>query len=201
MKIVLTGGPSAGKTSLIEILYRNYWDRLCIVPEAASILFHGGFPRGSAESQLKCQQRAIYHVQKELEQLGDDQAKEKMPAQSLICDRGSLDGLAYWPGDKDSFFAAVQSDMNAELARYDWVIHLETASHVGYKSTRIRIESEQEARLLDEKVKNAWNLHPNRLIICNSTEFIAKVEKAVGCVEMILGGASKAAITESMSLK
>ncbi len=191
MKIVLTGGPSAGKTSLIEILARNYWDRLCVVPEAASILFHGGFPRGTDEFQLRCGQRAIYYTQQELEKLGNYEAAGR----SLICDRGSMDGVAYWPGDEASFLRDMNSTLTLELARYDWVIHLETAPNAGYKSSKVRIESQPQARILDQKVKEAWRQHPRRLIIHNSTDFMTKANKALRCVQMILDGSSHTEIS------
>ena len=68
LTIVITGGPSAGKTALATLLLKELPDDTCVVPEAASILFHGGFPRGKLDFQLNRQQRAIYFVQKELEE-------------------------------------------------------------------------------------------------------------------------------------
>lgn len=184
MKIVLTGGPSAGKTSLVEILFRTHVNHLTGVAEAASILFKGGFPRQPDDEARRCQQRAIYHVQKELEELGRLEAGSR----ALICDRGSLDGLAYWPGSEESFFTSISSTMEEEIARYDWVIHLETAAAASYQASSVRIESSTEARQIDEKVKQAWRLHPNRVIIHNSTDFFVKIERAVDIVNQILDG-------------
>ena len=45
MKLVLTGGPSGGKTTLAQALMREMADQLIVVPEAASILYGGGWPR------------------------------------------------------------------------------------------------------------------------------------------------------------
>ncbi len=197
MKIVLTGGPSAGKTSVVEILTRSQSHRLRGVPEAASILFRGGFPRGAGVDALKCQQRAIYHVQRELENLALMQSQGR----HVICDRGSLDGIAYWPGPESEFLQAVQSTMEEEIKRYDWVIHLESARSHDYQTSDVRIESESQASVLNERVKQAWRLHPNRLIIPNSSSFLEKVNKAVDLVDFILTGRSPDEIRELLKLK
>ncbi len=43
--VVLTGGPGAGKTAILEILRRSLCPCVAVLPEAASILFGGGFWR------------------------------------------------------------------------------------------------------------------------------------------------------------
>src|SRR6186713_3191320 len=43
-RIVLTGGPGGGKTTAADLFRREIGDRVVIVPEAATILFAGGFP-------------------------------------------------------------------------------------------------------------------------------------------------------------
>ncbi len=45
MKVVLTGGPSGGKTTLAATIQKEFSDQVLIVSEAASMLFSGGFPR------------------------------------------------------------------------------------------------------------------------------------------------------------
>jgi len=182
MKIVLTGGPSAGKTSLAEVLTRTYSEQINIVPEAASMLFAGGFPRRDQPRHVECQQRAIYYVQRELERsIGYDSGDR-----TLICDRGSLDALAYWPGNEPDFFASIESTMEAEIARYQWVMHLETASPHDYKVSSIRTENVVEAERLNNRVKQAWRLHPQRIIIPNSSDFPTKIHAAIQIVRGIL---------------
>ena len=44
-RIVLTGGPGGGKTTAADLFRREIGERVVIVPEAATILFQGGFPR------------------------------------------------------------------------------------------------------------------------------------------------------------
>lgn len=187
IKIVLTGGPSAGKTTVAEALSRAYWDKLILVPEAASILFRGGFPREETATGIMCEQRAIYHVQNELEKLkGLDSF-----SRSLICDRGTLDGLAYWPGTEEEFFSNMQSNMEKEIARYDWVLHLDTAGAHNYQASTLRKETFAEAQAINERVKTAWREHPRRLLLKNNRDFSRKITVALLAVEAILSGDSK----------
>jgi Ni2+-binding GTPase involved in maturation of urease and hydrogenase len=66
-KIVLTGGPGAGKTAVLEMIRHSLCDHIAIVPEAAGVIFGGGFPRREELEARRAAQRAIYHVQLELE--------------------------------------------------------------------------------------------------------------------------------------
>lgn len=186
MKIVLTGGPSAGKTSVVNVLYQTDRMRFAIVQEAASVLFRGGFPRSSRPLDQKCQQRAIYFVQRELEEIGQLESQGR----SLVCDRGTLDGVAYWPGDEASYLAAVGSSMAEEIHRYDWVLHMDTASPSHYQNSEIRTELSAQAELVNQRVKQAWRLHPRRIVIPNFESFLEKIDVATKAVRMILDGKS-----------
>jgi predicted ATPase len=55
--IVLTGGPGAGKTAVLERLVRQeFCAHIQVLPEAAGIVFGGGFPRaGSLEWRRSAQ--------------------------------------------------------------------------------------------------------------------------------------------------
>ncbi|NDI06057.1 MAG: hypothetical protein EBY58_07285 [Rhodobacteraceae bacterium] len=44
-KIVLTGGPGGGKTTAADLFRRELGEKVVVVPEAATMLFSGGFPR------------------------------------------------------------------------------------------------------------------------------------------------------------
>jgi nicotinamide riboside kinase len=177
MKIVLTGGPSGGKTALTQILQKEFGNLVALVPESASLLFRGGYPRAKTADTMVCQQRAIYFLQREIETATSLQ----FPNQILICDRGTLDGLAYWPAQsKTSFFDSLQTTKEAELARYDLVIHLETAGQQYYDTGNLlRIESYVDAVKIDGAIQTVWKEHPNRVIIVNSKSFHIKVQQVI----------------------
>lgn len=196
MKIVLTGGPSAGKTSIVEILYRSDVEQMAIVEEAASILYRGGFPRSPHVEAVRSQQCAIYAVQTALEEISEIIS----PHRTLLCDRGSLDGLAYWPGTEESFFERVHSSMDREIERYDWVIHLDSASGLNYKTSRVRLEKSEDAAKINDLVKFAWRLHPQRLFIPGYEDFNDKISMVLNCLSLIQSGKSGSDIRSLLGL-
>lgn len=175
-RIVLTGGPGAGKTALLELIRQSFCSHVIVLPEAAGIVFGGGFPRHADDGCRRAAQRAIFHVQHELETAGSSH-----DAAVLLCDRGTLDGLAYWPGDAAELWTAVHSDRGAELARYDAVIHLRTpTAALGYNHQNpLRTESPEGAIAIDERILAAWNGHPRRWIVESSADFLDKAAQAL----------------------
>jgi nicotinamide riboside kinase len=185
IKIAVTGGPSGGKTTLIEALQIDFKGKLSVVPEAASILYRGGFPRRKSEVSRRHTQKAICFIQHELEDL----ICAESTAQLIVCDRGSLDGAAYWPGKTEDFFVAVESSREREMAKYQWVIHLDTADESSFDTSNpVRTESHREALDLNEKIKQAWQGHTQRIIIPHESEFLAKISRAKTVIEMIMNG-------------
>jgi predicted ATPase len=96
--VVLTGGSGAGKTAILELARRYFCKHVDVLPEAAGILFGGGFPRLPSDAGRRAAQRAIFHVQTALEDLSIT-----ANAAVTLCDRGTVDSLAYWPGAADTF--------------------------------------------------------------------------------------------------
>jgi predicted ATPase len=180
-RVVLTGGPGAGKTAVLELIRQAFCSHVRVLPEAASIIFSGGFPR---ESDYRCQraaQRAIFHVQRELEAIGDNHN----PA-IVLCDRGTIDGLAYWPGNSDEFWLSVNTTLGDELARYDAVIHLRTPSAGrGYNHVNpMRIESADAAADVDARLALIWAQHPRRVVIESSADFLDKAARAIDVIRL-----------------
>lgn len=195
MKLVLTGGPSGGKTTLAMALQREFNQKLVVVPESASLLYAGGFPRKPDAKSVQHRQRAIYYVQRELEGMFADEYANHL----LVCDRGSLDGLAYWQGETTDFLGTLETTIERETARYDWVLHLDTAPENYYDLTNpLRIESYDEAWRLNEKIKAAWNNHPQRFVIENEGHFLDKLHRSLFVVECILAKDSYETINEKL---
>ncbi|MCB0363190.1 MAG: ATP-binding protein, partial [Bdellovibrionales bacterium] len=185
MKLVLTGGPSGGKTTMAQSIVKSFVQRVNLIPEAASILFSGGFCRRSYPEAVKWQQKAIYAVQVAQEGIFELENKED---RLLVCDRGTLDGWAYWPQEQEKdFFTAVGSTREKEMGRYDWVIHLDTAGAISYdKNNVIRIENHSEADLINQRIKACWTGHPRRFIVPSTESFFKKVSAVISIVESIL---------------
>jgi predicted ATPase len=186
-KIVLTGGPGGGKTTAADLFRRELGEKVVVVPEAATMLFSGGFPRTREHDAVRYVQQAIYHVQTNIESV----QTALYPERVLLCDRGTVDGGAYWKNGESNFFEFLGTSLEAELARYDAVIFFETAA-VGNMSIEggnpTRNESIEEAINLDKKLKSLWEKHPNFTHVRHNTSFTKKIMSGLWAIEEVLKG-------------
>lgn len=174
--VVLTGGPGAGKTAVLEVLQQEVCAHVMVLPEVASMLWNGGFPRRSTTSARRAAQRAITRVQVELQRL----AIEAPTTALIVCDRGTLDGLAYWPGDPQDYFEELGTTRERELARYATVIHMQSATREhGYHATGTRTETAEQAFEIDQRILSAWAGHPRRLVVATETTFLVKLDRVL----------------------
>jgi predicted ATPase len=176
-RIVLTGGPGGGKTTAADLFRREIGDRVVVVPEAATMLFSGGFPRGDGPLTQRAIQSAIFHVQRNVEQAYRTQYPERV----LLCDRGTVDGAAYWPDSTDEFFAEQGTTLAEELARYQAVLFFESAAVGGIViegGNPIRTEDVHAAAALDRRLRELWERHPNFVLVRHEASFFHKLTHA-----------------------
>ena len=107
-RVVLTGGPGGGKTTAADLLpprdrqsgdHRSRGSNLTVLRRLS--------PAGRGGREPRSAQGAIYHVQRNLEDIQAHQYPERV----LLCDRGTVDGGAYWPEGPEDFFASVGSTL------------------------------------------------------------------------------------------
>ncbi len=182
--IVLTGGPGAGKTAVLESFKQLLCDYIAILPEAASIVFNGGFWRLESDNAKLALQRAIYQVQKEIENLVLGESKWGIG----LCDRGTLDGLAYWVGSESSFWDTFETTKEKEYSKYKAVLHLRTPTlEQGYNHQNpVRLETATEAREIDHRIHDIWKDHPNYTIVNSTNTFLEKANKAFTIFENLI---------------
>ncbi|MCI7535557.1 AAA family ATPase [Candidatus Avelusimicrobium faecicola] len=183
-KIALTGGPNSGKTTALSVLKETFGPRVELVKEAATMIFSGGFPRkdGSPE-HVRTAQRIIFFATRQMESL----AEESSDAELIVCDRGTVDAAVYWPEGVEDFFKHMGTTLDAELARYDAVLHLSPPTNPAfYQSTHVRTESLDEAFAIDRKILKIWENHPNRLVVDGKEHFIEKAEIIKNFVEKLI---------------
>lgn len=182
-RIVLTGGPGAGKTASLEVIRKRYCEHVVVLPEAATIVFGGGFPRRATEAARRGAQLAIFHVQDQLERI----AIEEGGADVVLCDRGVLDSLAYWPGDEASYFAATATTREQTYARYAAVLHLRTPAAVYYDHANpVRTESAEQAAAIDARILEVWSGHPERVVIESGPDFFDKLERTLRAIDALV---------------
>ena len=204
LKIVLTGGPCAGKSSALSKLTealeeRGY--RVFSVFEASTALSKGKICP-SEMIPLNEYQGFIIDMQMANEAIFDGVTRYYDPDKVIIFyDRGIMDGAAY--ADKDVFANLLKSKnltVSEAMARYDAVFHLVTAAdgaeeHYKWNNPKsgdvgnnaARRESPEEARILDKKTLNAWMGHPHLRVFDNSTTYDDKILRAVKEVFAMLG--------------
>jgi predicted ATPase len=186
-RIVLTGGPGGGKTTAADLLRRELGSRIVVVPESATILFAGGFPRSTQWDANRAAQTAIYHVQRNLE----DVQSALYPDRVLLCDRGTVDGGAYWQDGPDSFFHSLGTTLSAELSRYDAVVFFETAAVAGLSiegGNPVRCESLAQAVKLDGRLRELWSQHPRFTLVLHDSSFVQKILGALRILEQLVDG-------------
>ncbi len=195
-KIVLTGGPCAGKTTALTWV-NNYFSKrgytVINIPETATELISNGIAPWTCGSNYDYQIHQI-RLQKEKEAIFEGAAKTMKNKKILIvCDRGVLDNKAYMT---ETEFRRILKDLGTSEIRerdsYDAVFHLVTAakgkeSVYNHESNIARYESVSEARVVDDKIISAWTGHPHFRIIDNSSDFEEKLERLLKEITVFLG--------------
>ncbi len=177
-RIVVTGGPGGGKTTLWRELVNTHGSRVAAVPEVATLMFQNVFPQVQSALERHAVQRAIYQVQCSLEEV---HAGRLDTGQVLLCDRGTPDGGGYWPEGPEAFFDAMQTEWRVELARYDAVLFLETAAAQGLsidEGNEVRTEDLETAVAIDRRLFDVWSRHPQFVHVASDLDFAAKIAKA-----------------------
>lgn len=162
-RIVLTGGPGAGKTVIGRELRRRFPDRFVLVPESATHVYtrlNTRWDRLTLDERRDVQ-RQIYHNQIDQEA----RIAAAHPGRPLLLDRGTIDGAAYWPDGPSDYWRDLGTAHAAELARYDLVIWLETAAALGIYdgdgSNAVRFEDADAAVAAGQALLDLWGPHPN----------------------------------------
>lgn len=194
-KIVITGGPCAGKTTAMEYIQTYFTKKdyaVIFVPEVATELILSGIAPWTCKSNLEYQmcQMKLQLAKEEIFMQGVDALKaEKI---IVVCDRGLLDNRAYM---NDEEFQKIQDalDINEEkmLSAYDAVFHLETVAKDNVEAYTLenngaRTETVEEAIALDNKIASSWSNHPNLVVISSHEEVESKLQHIVGEIAAFL---------------
>lgn len=197
-KIVLTGGPCAGKSTCLEAIENSYEDVL-VVPEVATILLSGGFPLPGRDLPWSLEwqgafQTAVAKTQQSLEQAYELVA-QSCGARLLVCDRGLLDGAAYTLGGVVEFCRLYQVDQAQAQKRYARVLHLESLATArpelyGKAGNQNRFESLDEAQSLEGRTQAAWSEHPGWTFISGNAGIEAVKSQVLAAIDSLLQSAA-----------
>lgn len=194
-KIVITGGPCAGKTSALAKIKEHFLKigyGVITIGETATELISGGIAPWTLVSNYEFQ-RAILNLQIQKEDIifNATNLLKDYDKILLIADRGVMDNKAYLTND--DFYKLIDEynlSENDLLNRYDAVFHLVTTARGAEKfytlsNNGARTESLQSAIDLDDKTLMAWSNHKNHIILDNSTNFEDKIKKLISEIEKI----------------
>ena len=195
-KIVITGGPCAGKTtamSWIQNAFAQMGYTVLFVAETATQLITGGVAPWTCGTNCefqKCQLSMQLHKEKVFEQAAKTMDAPKV---LIVCDRGALDNKVYM---NDLEFEQVLEFLGTneiELRdKYDAVFHLVTAAKGAEEfytteNNSARTETVAEAAALDDKLISAWTGHPHLRVIDNSSNFEDKMKRLIAEITSFLG--------------
>ena len=191
-KIVIPGGPGAGKTTICPIIGEILEERgyhVIIVEEAATKLINSGIrPFGDNAIPLFDFQQIVIPYQLKLEKQAIEEAKEYEKC-VILYDRGLLDNKAYCETDEEWKTHLSKFGLNHEelYDRYDMTLFLSTPAyckneHYTTENNKARSEDVELAKIRDTLTLEAYIGHPNLKIIEATENFQDKIDNAVNCV-------------------
>ncbi len=148
-------------------------------------------------------EEAILDMQLAFEETYQQTVTRIFPEQKkvILLDRGIMDIKAFMPDDE--FKAILKKEINRGQAQgpVQRVIHLVTAAEGALLSTQgennsARIETPEEARTIDQKIRESWLGHPHFRIIDNSTDFEGKITRTFSAISHFLDSRAPSYLTE-----
>ena len=195
-KIVITGGPCAGKSTAMSWIQQAFSQMgyvVLFVPETATELITGGVAPWTCNNNVVFQ-KCLLRLQLEKEKVFEAAARQmKAEKVLMVCDRGALDNKAYMSA---ADFQEVLTDLKVNEVglrdQYDAVFHLVTAAkgaeeQYTTKNNEARKETPEQAAELDDALIHAWTGHPHFRVIDNATDFEDKMRRLIIEIAAFLG--------------
>ena len=201
-RIVLTGGPCAGKTTaLVRVIehFSGLGYKVFTIPEVPTMFTQAGMNYLTDNRDFFYEgEKATLEIQLALEDKFMKMAQACKAPAVIVCDRGTMDISAYMkPEVWEDITQAVGTSTPELRSRYDAVLHLVSAADGAEQfyttsNNASRNESADEeglkiARMLDKKVIEAWTGHPHLRVINNSVDFDRKMNRVLKEICIVLG--------------
>lgn len=197
-RIVIDGGPCAGKTTALSRIpqrLRDYGHTVLCVPEVATEFFTHGVTVGKNGIDIVSLERQMLLTQIEREEryleIAQRIATQKIV---LVCDRGRMSPKAYIDsGDFAQIIAELgYSETQLRDEPYEGVFHLVTAAEGAEEfyttwDNKARTETPEQARDLDRRTLEAWIGHSHLKVIDNGTDFEGKIRKLLASICRVIG--------------
>lgn len=201
-KIVLTGGPCAGKTTALVRIndhFSNLGYKVFTVPEVPTMVTQSGWNYMTDNHDFYYEgEKVILELQLALEEKVERMAATCKEPCVIVCDRGAMDISAYISPEMWEELTTSCETSTKELKgnRYDAVLHLVSAADGAEQFYTVannaqRYEQADEAglalaRSLDKKVIEAWTGHPRLRVINNGEDFERKMNRVLKEISAVL---------------
>lgn len=198
-KVVLTGGPCAGKTTAKALILERFSSQMNVVclPELASMTFKSGIKINPATynfEELVLFTKEFVAMQLKMEDYFERLSHNSDGPTLLVCDRGACDTFGYCSLEVRTQVLQELGVTFHELSssRYDMVLHLVSCANGApqfYNTDNdARFETVEEAVECDKRIQAVWKGHPSFAIINNSqTGFMEKMDKVLSAVGHFVG--------------
>lgn len=194
-RIVLTGGPGSGKTSVLEKIYQVYSAqgyRVILVEETATYLINKGIkPFGEGKIDMVDFQELVLKMQLAKEEVMD-RAVEFMSDENIIIvyDRGAMDNKAYVNEEE---FKDVLTRLNNVVTirelmdKYDLVINLVGCEEFyTTENNKARSEDSSKALQLGDVTLRSWFGHKNIKVVYPKETLAEKVQEVLNIINGVL---------------
>ncbi len=194
VSVLLTGGPSTGKTTVINSI-QEYFGQLgynvVIIPEAATHAINSGIkPFGDNALTGITFQRIILKRQLVAEKTAKMAASELGDNTIIVYDRGTLDGYAYVSDEEWDYVLASEGVNKRELlCNYDVVLYLEGCREFFTKENNAARyeEGADDALQKGRRVLKSYLTHDNLMVIQPRERIEDKQHEVVSIVQNMLG--------------
>ena len=202
-RIVLTGGPCAGKTTaLVKIIehFSSLGYKVFTIPEVPTMFTQAGMNYLTSNKQFFYEgEKATLQTQIALEDHFFRMAQTLDQPVLIVCDRGTMDISTYLKPEVWNQIIGEVGYTSAQLRddRYDAVLHLVSAADgaeqfytTANNAQRLEKADEQGLRIareLDKKVVEAWTGHSHLRVINNHEDFDNKLNRVLKEISNVLG--------------
>ena len=202
-RIVLTGGPCAGKTTALVRVIEHFSSRgykVFTIPEVPTMFTQAGMNYLTKNKDFFYEgEKATLEIQLALEDKFLRMAQTCTQPCVIVCDRGTMDISAYMQPELWEHLCEDVGYTTQQLRddRYDAVLHLVSAADGAEQfyttsNNASRNEAADEeglaiARMLDKKVIEAWAGHSHLRVINNQEDFNRKLNRVLKEISNVLG--------------
>eukprot|EP00808_Paulinella_micropora_P026064 g77137.t1 len=197
-RVVLTGGPCGGKTTAKTFIMdrlRSLGFRVFAAPETATYFIAGGvdFASNTSEQNIAAH-TALIKATLAVEDAFLEVARAMRQPAVLLCDRGAMDVSAYMSAADWQTILRREGWTVSDLRdrRYDLVCHMATAAYGAEQFYTLsnnpsRRETPEQARAVDQRIKQSWLGASRIFYVDNYMSFTAKLQRVLQAICRLVG--------------